>query len=140
MRLRRLYPRADVEVADDHWLATRDADAVDALVKPVMQQAAGKAHGFKGRLHLLRQVSLQLLGPFGVLALSGGGHAARHGLLKMALVKMALGSVNGGLSAHGVFPKPRKVMAGEIKAPRCQHSACKSSTHVLARPAGDNPV
>jgi PAS domain-containing protein len=27
MRLRRLYPRADVAVADDHWLATRDADA-----------------------------------------------------------------------------------------------------------------
>ncbi len=27
MRLRRLYPRADVTVADDHWLATRDADA-----------------------------------------------------------------------------------------------------------------
>jgi hypothetical protein len=105
-----------------------------------MQQAAGKAHGFKGRLHLLRQVSLQLLGPFGVLALGGGGHAARQGLLKMALVKMALGSVNGGLSAHGVFPKPRKVMAGEVKPPRCQHSACKSSTHVMAWPAGDSRV
>lgn len=29
MRLRRLYPRADVAVADDQWLATRDADAAD---------------------------------------------------------------------------------------------------------------
>lgn len=29
MRLRRLYPRADVVVTDDHWLATRDPDAAD---------------------------------------------------------------------------------------------------------------
>jgi len=29
MRLRRLYPRADVLVADDHWLATRDPDTAD---------------------------------------------------------------------------------------------------------------
>jgi hypothetical protein len=50
-------------------------------------------------LHLLCEVSLQLLGPFGVLAFGGGGHASRQGLLEMALVKMALGSVDGGLSA-----------------------------------------
>lgn len=29
MRLRRLYPRADVSVTDSHWLATRDPDASD---------------------------------------------------------------------------------------------------------------
>lgn len=29
MRLRRLYPRADVVVADDHWLATRDSTATN---------------------------------------------------------------------------------------------------------------
>jgi hypothetical protein len=86
------------------------------------------------------EVSPQLLSPFGVLALGGSGHAPRQGLLEMALVKMSLGSVNGGLSAHGVFPKPRKVMAGEVKPPRCQHSACKSSTHVMAWPAGDSRV